>query len=116
MFRRDLTGATRSGKKFIRDLDSSTEYNPPLGTSDNDKECSVMRTPLGLLQTVRQGITGIPHPSTPPPPSPPPHTPTPPPPPPLFNMVNAMKIPIFKGLGTEYPKQFWFVADVLRKS
>ena len=50
----------------------------------------------------------------------PPHTPTPtplpPPPPPLFNTANAMKMPIFKGLGIEDLEQFWFVANVVWKS
>ena len=67
---------------------------------------------------VNQGIAGIPCPSNPPPPPPLPHTPTPPSPPPhpLFKMVNAMKMPIFKGLGTKNPEQFWFVADVVWNS
>lgn len=69
-----------------------------------------------------QGIVGITHPSTPPPPPPSPQTPTPlpppspSPPPPLFNMENTMKIHVFKGVGTEDPKQFWFVVDTVWKA
>jgi len=78
---------------------------------------------------VKQAITKIPHPSTPPPLSPPPHTPTPtplphtptptpppPPPPPLFNMANSMKITILRGLGIDDPQQLWFVVDAVWKS
>jgi len=28
-------------------------------------------------------------------------------------MANAMKMPIFKGVGREVPEQFWFVAYVM---
>lgn len=86
---------------------SGVEYNPLLRASDSNEESSILKTPLGAPQTVSQGLMGIPSPSTPPSP----HTPTPPPLPPLFNMANAMKIPIFKGLGIEVPEQFWFVVD-----
>ena len=67
MFRRDLTGTTRSGKTFKRDLDLGVEYSPLLGVSDSDKESGTLKTPQGVLQKVNQGIMGIPHPSTPPP-------------------------------------------------
>jgi len=82
---------------------------------DNKEESSIPKIPRGVPQSVDQGTKGIPHPSTPPLPSPPPHTPTPPPPPPppLFSMVNTMKMSISRGLGTEDPDQFWFVADVV---
>jgi len=74
---------------------------------------------LGLEKI--QGVFGFPHPSTPlaPHPPPPPHkSPTPPPPPPppsplRRKMVNDIKVPIFKGLGSEDPDQFWFVADAV---
>lgn len=76
-----------------------------------------------MLQLVCQGIAGIPHPSTSylllqatsndhhtseeqPPPLPPPPTPS-------FNMENTMKLPVFKGVGTEDLEQFWFVADTV---
>ncbi len=49
MFRRYLTGATRSGKTFIMDLDSGVEYNPLLGESDSEEESSVLKIPLGAL-------------------------------------------------------------------
>lgn len=105
-----------SGKTFKRDLDSVAEYNPLLGVFDSDEESSVLRTPVGALQAVRQSITRIPNPSTPPPPSPPPHTPTPTPRPPSFNMANMMKMSVFKRLGTKDHEQFWFVADAIWKA
>lgn len=37
IFRRDLMGATRSGKTFRRDLGLGTEYSPLLGASDSDE-------------------------------------------------------------------------------
>jgi len=94
-------GATRSGRPFRRDLDSSAEYSPLLGASNSDEESNGLKTPQGTPQMVNHGIMAIPHPSTPPPPPPPPHTPTPlPPPPPLLSsMMNTMKMLIFKGSG-----------------
>jgi len=79
-----------------------------LRASDSDEESTSLKTPQFGLRMIDQGIAGIPHLSTPPLPSPPPHTATLPPPPlpPLFNMANAMKMPIFKGLGIKDPNQF----------
>lgn len=57
---------------------------------------------------------GIQH--TPPPPSPPSHSHTPTPRPPPLNMVNMMKMPIFKGLGTEDTKKNLYVAKSMWKS
>lgn len=71
-----------------------------------------MTTPRSVVQLITQPIPRKSHPSTPPPP--PPHTPSPtPPPPPPFNMENEMKISIFKGIGSEDPEQFWFIANAI---
>lgn len=56
---------------------------------------------------------------TPPPPLPP-HIPMPIPPPPtspsLFTMVNIVKMLVFKGQGSKYPDQFWFVEEDVWKA
>jgi len=45
------------------------------------------------------------------------HTPlpTPLPPPPPFNMSKTMKLPIFKGMGSEDTKKFWFYVNAVWK-
>lgn len=82
--------------------------------SSND-EWARQTTPQSVVYLITQGIPRTNHSSTPPPPPPPPHTPspTPPPPPPPFNMENAMKMSIFKGIGSEDPEQFWFFVNVV---
>lgn len=99
-------GTMQSGKILRRNLDLGTEYNPLLGVYDSIEESSILKTYQGEPQTLKLGIVGIPHPSTPP------NTPSPP----LFKMGNAMKMLIFEGFGKKHPKQFCFVANVVRKS
>jgi len=81
----------------------------------SDDEGEAQASPQSIVQLIRRGFPWIPHPSTPPPPSPPQHTPspTPLPSPPLVKMLNTMKLPVFKGLGSEDPDQFWFVAKAM---
>lgn len=89
-----------SGKSFRKGLDTIVEYSPVLEAFDREEEIKNLKTLQGAPKSIDEGTTGIPHPSSPPLSSPPPRTPTPQPPHPLFSMMNTMKMPIFKGLGT----------------
>jgi len=92
-----MFGAMRSGKNFRDGGRKGPQYSllikPPL----SDDEGAAQASPLSTIQLIRQGFLQIP---TPPPSSPPLLTPlpTPFPPPPPFNMVNSVKLPVFKGV------------------
>jgi len=105
-----MFGATQSERYFRNGGRKGPGYSlliePPL----SDDEGEVQASPLSAIQLIRQGFPRIPaplpfssHPSTLPPSSPPPLTPfpIPLPPPPLFNMVNSIKLDVFKGIGNE---------------
>ena len=111
-----MFGYTRSGKRFRNQGKVGPKYSPLIEPPSSDDEGATKASPHIAVQLIRQGFLWIPHLSTPPPPSPPQHTPSPTPPPPssLVNMSNTMKFPVFKGLGSEDPDQFWFVAKAMR--
>ena len=94
MFKGRKTRSTQRKKRFriYRDNFIETFYSPLLGESENEGERSNPSTTRGAFQSDNQGTFGIPHPIPPPPP---------PPPPPPFNMVNVVKMLVFKGQGLE---------------
>lgn len=96
------------------------DYNPLLIGFESKEEIINLATLRGTSQLGfrgHQSASGTPHPATPLTLNPPPYTfPPPPPPPPLRVMANEVKIPIFRGEGSEDPEKFWFVVEVLWKS
>jgi len=72
-------------------------------------------SPRSAINLIRQRISHIPPPPTPPlvSPSSPLTSPIPPPPPLRSSMDNLVKLPVFKGVGNEDPDQFWFEIEVV---
>lgn len=110
-----MFGATWSGRIYRNEVSAQTE-NSPLISSWWESEEELAKVSLrSATSLIRQKIPCIPPPPTPPSVSPslPPSLPTPPPPPPQFNMVSAIKLPVFRGVGNEDADQFWFVVKVV---
>jgi len=110
-----MSGAMRSGMTYRNESSEELETSPlisPLQESEEELARVSLRSAISLI---RQRIPRIPPPPTPPrvSPSSSPTSPTPPPPPPQFNMVSAIKFPVFRGVGNEYLDQFWFVVKAV---
>lgn len=102
--------------KTYRNEGSKGPKNSPLiSSSERDEEELMKVSPRSVINLIRQRILHIPPLPTPPPvslPSPP-SSPVPPSPPLRDNMVSAIKLSVFKGVGNEDPDQFWFVIRVV---
>ena len=126
------SGLPRSEKRYKRDFESyslgQTTALPPVNPPQPDPEenPSVGNPPvtpqrLFVTPKVRSQCDRKPSPSIPAtgqsaPVNPPPSTCCPPPNPPrttIAHLADDIKLPIFKGTGSEDPEQFWFLCEAV---
>ena len=125
-------GLLRSGKRYKRNFESytlgqSTESNPISPTALEPEETPSIGNPLVTLQqrpiipenpsqsesnpsssipvAGQSTLVSSPPPTTSPPPSPPR--------PAMAHMNDDIKLHVFKGTGSEDPKQFWFLCEAV---
>ena len=128
----EQSGLLRSGKSYKRDFGSysqgqHTEYSPVSPTDSEPKETPSVGNPSVTPQRrpiIPENLSqseSLPSPSTPvtgqsTPVSSPPPTSSPPPSPPrpaMAHMNDDIKLPVFKGTGSEDPEQFWFLCEAV---
>ena len=119
----EQSGLLQSGKRYKRNLESytlgqNTEYTPFSPEDPESEETPSVRnppitpprrsvTPENLSQPESNPSSSIPiiGQSTPVSSSPPRST--------MAHMTNDIKIPVFKGTGSEDPEQFWFLCEAV---
>ena len=123
----EQSGLLRNDKRYKRDLGSSTEYTPLSSeTSESAEVPSVRNPPItpqqrpiipeNLSQFESNPSLSIPVtgqstpvssllPTTSPPPSPPKSQ--------MAHVHDDIKLPVFKGTGSEDPEQFWFLCEAV---
>lgn len=110
-----MFGATRSRRIYRNESSAEIENNSLISPQRESEEELVKVSSRSTVSLIRQRISHL----TPPPTSPlvspssPPSLPTPTPPLPQFNMVSAIKFPVFRGVGNEDPDEFWFVVRAI---
>ena len=123
----EQSGLLRNGKMYKRDFDpsslgqatASTPVNPE--ESDSEENPSVTpqhrsTTPEIPSQSESQPGPSISATGQSAPVNPPPSTSCPSPNPPrnpMAHLVDDIKLPIFKGTGSEDPEQFWFLCEAV---
>ena len=128
----EQSGLLRNGKRYKRNFDPSPlsqvttstlvnpeesdfEDNPSVG---NPLVTSQRRSPTPDIpsQSKNQPGSSIPATGQSAPANPPPSTACPPPKPSrnsMAHLVDDIKLPIFKGTGSEDPEQFWFLCEAV---
>ena len=126
----EQSGFLRSGKRYKRDFGSysqgqHTEY-PPVNPADSKENPYVGNPPVtpqrrpiipeNPSQSESNPSMSIPVAGQSTPVSSPPATPSHPPTPPrstMAHMHDDIKLPVFKGTGSEDPEQFWFLCEAV---
>jgi len=103
-----MFGATHSGRIYKNEGSTKLETSPLISPPHEGEEELTNISPINVINLIKKRILHIPTPPTPPlvSPSSPPTSPIPPPPPLQSSMANAIKLPVFKGVGNEDPYQF----------
>ena len=121
------SGLPRSEQRYKRNFESyssgQTTALPPVSPPQSDPDGNPpvtpqhrFVTPKVRLQRDRQPSPSIPPRGQPNPVNPPPSTACPPPHPPRPNMAHLaddIKLPIFKGMGSDDQEQFWFLCEAV---
>ena len=125
----EQSGLLRSGKRYKRDFDSyslgqataSSPVNPE--ESDSEENPSIGNPPVTLQRSVvppeipsqsdSQPSPSISAIAQSVPVNPSPSTSYPPPRTSMAHLVDDIKLPVFKGTGSEDPEQFWFLCEAV---
>ena len=117
----EQSGLLRSGKRYKRDLGSSTEYTPLRSESFESSEVPSVRNPpitpqqrpiipKNLSQSKSKPSPSIPVAGQSSPAS---SNPSSSPRSQLAHVHDDIKLPVFKGTGSEYPEQLWFLCEAV---
>ena len=117
----EQSGLLRNGKRYKRDLESSTEYTPLSSEASESVEVPSVRNPPitlqqrpiipeNLLQSESNPIPNIPVIGQSSPAS---SNPSSSPRSQMAHVHDDIKLPVFKGTGSEDPEQFWFLCEAV---